>query len=184
MKVKKLTEAEVGDVKASALADHLGVDIDEIEDGYSDGLYEVGNEEYFVGTEDEAYEKAVDEIKMLFDDMGLDAFTSHFKDWILDNAIDEDAIDDIIEQEIEYFEDSEDDPDMLEYLRGLDDLDSKISFVKDMYGDSFDIWAKDYIDTDKVAEEAISEDGVAHFISYYDGEEIELGNNLFAYRLN
>ena len=31
MKVKKLTEAEVGDVKASALADHLGVDIDEIE---------------------------------------------------------------------------------------------------------------------------------------------------------
>lgn len=184
MKVKKLTEAEVGDVKASALADHLGVDIDEIEDGYSDGLYEVGNEEYFVGTEDEAYEKAVDEIKMLFDDMGLDAFTSHFKDWILDNAIDEDAIDDIIEQEIEYFEDSEDDPDMLEYLRGLDDFDSKISFVKDMYGDSFDIWAKDYIDTDKVAEEAISEDGVAHFISYYDGEEIELGNNLFAYRLN
>jgi hypothetical protein len=73
---------------------------------------------------------------------------------------------------------------MLEYLRGLDDFDSKISFVKDMYGDSFDIWAKDYIDTDKVAEEAISEDGVAHFISYYDGEEIELGNNLFAYRLN
>ena len=184
MKVKKLTEAEVGDVKASALADHLGVDIDEIEDGYSDGLYEVGNEEYFVGTEDEAYEKAVDEIKMLVDDMGLDAFTPHFKDWILDNAIDEDAIDDIIEQEIEYFEDSEDDPDMLEYLRGLDDFDSKISFVKDMYGDSFDIWAKDYIDTDKVAEEAISEDGAAHFISYYDGEEIELGNNLFAYRLN
>ena len=40
------------------------------------------------------------------------------------------------------------------------------------------------IDRDKIIEEAISWDGVPHFLSYYDGEEIELPNGYYAYRLN
>ena len=39
-------------------------------------------------------------------------------------------------------------------------------------------------DIDEIVDEAINWDGVAHFISRYDGEEIELGNGLFAYRTN
>ena len=170
------------DVAGKALANYLDIPLEDL-DYVGDDIYETQDTSYIVCDEDEAYKKAVDEIKMLVDDMGLDAFTPHFKDWIIDNAIDEDAIDDIIEQEIEYFEDDEDNPDMLTYLRGLNTLDDKVNYIKDLYGDSLAIWAKDYIDINKVADEAISEDGVAHFIAQYDGEEVDLGNNLFAYRI-
>ena len=170
------------DVAGKALANYLDIPLEDL-DYVGDDIYETQDTSYIVCDEDEAYKRAVDEIKMLVDDMGLDAFTPHFKDWIIDNAIDEDAIDDIIEQEIEYFEDDEDNPDMLTYLRGLNTLDDKVNYIKDLYGDSLAIWAKDYIDINKVADEAISEDGVAHFIAQYDGEEVDLGNNLFAYRI-
>jgi hypothetical protein len=42
----------------------------------------------------------------------------------------------------------------------------------------------DAIDIDAVVEECISEDGVAHFIASYDDNEIDLGDGLFAYRIN
>ena len=37
---------------------------------------------------------------------------------------------------------------------------------------------------DKIVDEAIKWDGIAHFISRYDGKEIDLGNGLYAYRQN
>lgn len=40
------------------------------------------------------------------------------------------------------------------------------------------------IDMGVVVEQCIYEDGVAHFIARYDGEEHDLGNGLFAYRNN
>jgi polyhydroxyalkanoate synthesis regulator phasin len=40
------------------------------------------------------------------------------------------------------------------------------------------------IDIDEATEGAISEDGVAHFISSYDGNEIELPSGYYAYRTN
>lgn len=40
------------------------------------------------------------------------------------------------------------------------------------------------IDIDKIVDGCISLDGTAHFLAGYDGEEIELDNDLFAYRTN
>jgi hypothetical protein len=40
------------------------------------------------------------------------------------------------------------------------------------------------IDMDEVVDQCIQEDGVAHFIARYDGDEIELENGLYAYRTN
>lgn len=40
------------------------------------------------------------------------------------------------------------------------------------------------IDINKVIEACISADGVAHFIARYDGEELDLGNDLYAYRVD
>ena len=40
------------------------------------------------------------------------------------------------------------------------------------------------IDMAEVVEQCIYEDGVAHFIARYDGDEIELENGLYAYRTN
>ena len=40
------------------------------------------------------------------------------------------------------------------------------------------------VDMDAIVDECISQDGIAHFIAYYDGDEMDLGNGLYAYRLN
>lgn len=39
-------------------------------------------------------------------------------------------------------------------------------------------------DVDHFVSDAVSSDGRGHFLSHYDGEEIELSKGLFAYRLN
>lgn len=170
------------DPKAIALADYEDVDVTEIDDE-GDGVYLIGDSlEYFVGTEDEAHARAVEEIKALFDDMGLESFTKNFQDEILRNFIDESEVDAFIESELDYFRNDEPDEDMVNYLENLTD---KVEYVKDTLGpDSFSDWAKDKIDLDAMAEEAIKQDGEAHFIAFYDGNEIDLGNGLFAYRMN
>ena len=170
------------DPKAQALALYLDITTDGIDSNYDDGVYDVGNEEYFVGTEDESYERAKDEVKMSFDDMGLDAFTPDFQEFILDNCIDQDEVDNFVEEEIRYFTEDEPDQNMVEYLEGLVD---RVQYIRDTLGDdTFKEWAKDKVDLDKLADEAIDRDGKEHFIAYYDGNEIDLGNGLFAYRLN
>jgi hypothetical protein len=40
------------------------------------------------------------------------------------------------------------------------------------------------IDIEGASEDAVNMDGVAHFISSYDGEEIALDNGSYAYRIN
>lgn len=40
------------------------------------------------------------------------------------------------------------------------------------------------IDMDKVVDKCISMDGIAHFVAIYDGKEINLGNGLYAYRVD
>jgi len=165
------------------LADYLGTSLEDM-DYLGNNIYDTPEGEYFVSTEEEAHRTAVQNVKDILDDEGVMAFTPSFRQWIVDNAIDEKAVDKVIDQEIKYFELEEDDPDMLEFLRGLDTYDKKISYVNDLYADSFDTWATDFVDRDKVAEEAVSEDGIAHFLAYYDGEEIDLPNNLKAYRIN
>ena len=69
-----------------------------------------------------------------------------------------------------------------EIFEGLVD---RVQYIRDTLGsDTFKEWAKDKVDLDKLADEAIDRDGKEHFISYYDGNEIDLGDGLFAYRLN
>lgn len=170
--------------KAAALSEYLDVEPSDISDTPEENVFEVGNsgQEYFVGTEEEAHAKAVEEIKMLFDDMGLDSFTKNFQDEILRDYIDESAVDEFIESELDYFRNDDPDEGMVNYLENLTD---KVEYIKDTLGpDSFASWAKDKIDLDAMADEAIRQDGEAHFIAYYDGNEIDLGHGLFAYRMN
>ena len=122
---------------------------------------------------------------MTLDDLGLEAFTPNFQKEILDNYIKDDVIDSFIDDEIEYFETQENDPEQLEYLRSLDTKESKLDYIRNIFGDLSDfIDSREALDEDEVARAAVDADGVAHFIAYYDGEENELGNGYFAYRIN
>lgn len=172
--------------RVELLAKYLDVDAEDIKESYRDNLFETSDgDEYFVVTESEAYELAKEEVESFIDDAGIDGFTPDFQEWVYNNAVDEDFINDAIDEEIEYCrsEDMNETADALESY----DFEDRLEYLKDMFStQKFAKWIKDHnaIDIDAVADEAISWDGVAHFIAYYDGEEIELGDGLFAYRVN
>ena len=174
--------------KLQALANYLGVEPNYFEEeSYDENLFESKeyNEEYLVLTEDEAREYADRYIRDLFDDMGFESFTPSFQDWIMDKALDQDVFDSIIEDEIDYFTNQEPDENSLEYVKSF--KDRPIEYARELFdGKSFYnfVVENNAIDMDTVVEECISQDGVAHFIAFYDGNEIDLGNGLFAYRTN
>ena len=76
-----------------------------------------------------------------------------------------------------------------EYIDYLcDDIDDPVQYLIDNYGEE---WLTDLlkdnsnlIDMEAIIDECISEDGIAHFLAKYDGEELELENGLYAYRTN
>lgn len=171
--------------KIEALAKYFGIDASEIEDE-GDNYFDTPEGEFRVFTEEEADEVAIEEIKNIFDDIGLDSFSSNFQDWVLNNALDEDEVNNFIDNEIDYFENEGEDEDLLSYLQSLDTLEDKIGYIKDLYGDSeeFNNWASDKINVDVVAEEVLEEDGRGPTLSVYDGEEVELPGDYFRYRMN
>lgn len=154
---------------------------------WDENVYETDDgEEYLVATEDQAYEYAKDEIKNVWDDLGLESFTDNFREWILENAVDQDFVNQVLDEEIDYYE-GEGEDDMVEYIKEVKEKGTGLDYLKELYGDrDFSKWLEEHdaIDLDKVADEAISWDGVAHFISSYDGKEHDLGNGLYAYRRN
>lgn len=219
--------------RAQALADYLGIDVADVDNIY-DNEFETPEGDYLVLDEDESYQYAKDGIESIYDDIGLEAFTSWMVDWIYDNALDTDWFEDFfredyesylddIESEVAYkgdyenrliqelhengditdddFETSEDGD--VDYSKFIGDIDSaKESFVNSRLRDIEGSYIEEYksnfgkdalkdvvdrfnlIDLDAVKDECIDNDGVAHFISSYDGDEHELGNGLYAYRTN
>lgn len=218
------------DIKIEKLAKYLGINANDIKKSeYDENVYEIdnGEQEWLVCNEEQAYDRAVDDIKSFYDDQGIGGFTPDFQEWILENAVntdfledatrediialvdeldDEEVADECIEEGIvesyevydensdEWSPELKDDVDFYDLRQQL--IDKKFDDVEDykeywisMLGESeFYQWLQDSeyadVDLDKVADECIKWDGKAHFISSYDGEEVDLGDDLYAYRLN
>ncbi len=216
-----------------ALREATGLDLDGARTGYRDDVIETDDGDYIILTEEEAYETARDNIENDIDDMGLEAFTENFQDWIIDNALDQDWFREAYEESNDYYIDdieneagngfesrlieeaydegivSDDEleeneygdkvlkdnssanferikEDYLEYLNGRED--DYVGWYRDNFGDDdlTRLIRDGYVslDIDKIVDECIKWDGVAHFLNTYDGEEIELPNGKFAYRIN
>lgn len=216
-----------------ALSEHFGVDEDEIEVSSWGGGHNfiVGDEEYWVGTYDEAYDAAVEEARMTLDEMGLEALAPDYKDYVVTKFVDTDEIESWMRESYGYYIDDiesesgsgfenrlieemydagiltdddfhkseyNDDPDF-EWLNDDIDLDAKkeeflnylcdnedaMSWLEGMYSESElgkVLEENNAIDYDGIAEDCVDTDGIAHFLASYDGEEVELVDNLFAYR--
>lgn len=73
----------------------------------------------------------------------------------------------------------------IDYL--CDRYEDAIEWYSDNSGDrelTEVVKTQNVLDVDKVVEEVIDQDGIANSLSTYDGEEIELGDGLYAYRTN
>ena len=220
--------------RVTLLAKEVGVDPDDIKvSDYDDEVYLVEDESWLVVTKDEAHDRAEESIKETIDDVGLDAFTDDFQEYILSHLLKDSALYDIVhesqEETVNELEDedggdfdnglistlydekyisdddfekneddepdyskiklSEDDIENLKekYIDDLSDNTDPVDYIKDISGDGKDLW--DFLDDNQlideagVVEECINEDGVAHFIGSYDEVEHDLGDGLFAYRL-
>ena len=123
--------------KIKSLAEYLGVDVDTVKQSvYDPNLFEIDEtgEEYLVLTEDEAREYAEDDIKNIFDDMGLDAFTPQFQKWICENAVDEDFFDEVLREDCDNLvaEYREEDPyDREEFANRLIELAYEAEIITD-----------------------------------------------------
>lgn len=230
---KPLTESFDDEDRINALAEFLNIDPSEISNSY-DYEYETPEGDYLVVDEDEATRLAEEDIESLYDDIGLDAFTPDFRDWIIMNALENDWFEDYVKESNEsYVEDIEyesgsngfdnrlieelydndiltdddfvlgedDEPDYSQLEDYIDIEDKKSEYVDlltyragdpvDYCGDNFGWdWVAEMaschglLDMQEVKDKCIMEDGIAHFIARYDGEEHDLGNGLYAYRTN
>ena len=209
--------------RINALASYLKVDPSTITDGYTENLFETEDgEEYFVVTEDEGRELARQDIENVFDDLGLDAFSPNFQDWIINNAVDTSFLEDFVREDYQnYAYDIESESDDTygtrlaaecveagliseedfedgqyvgdEDLQGLltEYLCDQVTDYREWFewnfgGDELSRILKDnlVVDMDAIVDECLTWDGIAHFVASYDGDEIELGDDLYAYRVN
>ena len=186
----KLVEEITKNDRLNALAAYLNVDANEyfdMDNYFNDNVFKSKqfDEEYLVLTEKEAYDRAVEEIKSVYDDLGLESFTPQFQDWIVNNAVQEDFFDNILDEEIEYFTNEEPDEDRVKALESY--RNNPHQYIIDYFGlEELSRLVKENnaVDLDMVAKEAIAQDGVSHFIALYDGDELDLGNGLYGYRIN
>ena len=68
-----------------------------------------------------------------------------------------------------------------------EDWDDPVEWFRDNFGDeqfTEVVTKQNLIDIDAVVDTCIEWDGIAHFIATYDGDELELDDGYYAYRLN
>lgn len=64
---------------------------------------------------------------------------------------------------------------------------NSLEYLEDNYGRDFlvhYVQENDLLNVRAIAEECVRIDGIAHFLAFYDGEEIDLGEGYVAYRRN
>ena len=191
-------------IKINALLNYLGetTETAEVEEGCRDEIIVIDGNEYLVLTDEEADQEYHEYQMNLIDDMGLDSFSDWAKDEILNHhttseyqnlfdEIQEESmscyIDDLrhmddLEEEMENAGcDNED-----EFLEYLCDQEDSVEYFKFNFGnDEYNriIKDNDLIDWDSVIQWVKDMDGRGIMASY-DGIEMELENNLYAYRIN
>lgn len=212
--------------RIKALATYLGVEEDEITEGYDDTVFEVNGEEYRVLDDDEADEAVVDEIESLIDDLGLEAFTPAMQNWILNIALcNPEWFDDALEEDTNRYVNDMTDEDVVEEAIRYDVIDEDDAYIEDEDGnqeinpdldienlgeqlvdalidkepDAYTWYVDNFgeksvsdlindgtltLDYQAIAKEWADWDGRGNSLSSYDGQEIELDNGLYAYRMN
>ena len=172
--------------------------------------FEVDGLEYLVATYDEAEKIALEDVKRSFEEMGFEACSEDFKEQMIDYMLDEEKLENLMKEEISSYVDSMDEEEIINSLESYVDDPEEIpeylrnetlveKMTEDRAQDPVNYWFKEYmddeefekfvqkndlVDWDKAASEVVRLDGMANTLATYDGEEIDLDNNLLAFRTN
>ena len=88
-------DAPEEDMRAVRLAQYLGITEDEIEQNeYNQNIYNVdgGEQEWFVGTWEDAREEALTAVEEFCDEVGLEGLSNWMQRWVLNYAVDTDRL--------------------------------------------------------------------------------------------
>lgn len=141
--------------KINTLAQFLEIEASELEQSsYDENIFNYGNQEYLILTDEEADEKTAEEIKNSLWAFNTNFIIQHCKNFEKMDIYEIEAA----EKSLKYAQEN-----CCENANGL-----VYALINDI---------------DEFIEDAIIADGRGHFISYYDGIENEL-NGLYIYRLN
>jgi hypothetical protein len=163
--------------KMKALAEFKGVELDDVED--SNYAFEVDGEEWEVLTDREADEKLKDYIRESVWAFNTDFLASHIdaEDVVRQLGL-ESSFEDEDGEEVEIGDDEE----VIHMNTGM----NLVELIKS-FQEKFEDGNSDLIgmigDFDRFVSDAESSDGRGHFLSGYDGEEVEMGK-FFGYRIN
>ena len=173
----------------------------------NENTFEVDGAEYLVLSEDEREEEFYNYQKSLIEDMGLDAFSGWAQDYIIDNFVDDEWFIEAMREHFEYYisdirEELADDEkfenrlqeemaeigceDEEDYLNYLCSLEEPIEwFLSNFSQNELNATVKEHnlINWEDVINWVAREDGY-NCLSSYDGIEMELEDNLYAYRIN
>ena len=196
--------------RAIKLLDYLGLDetTEVKESKYDDNTFIVENEEYMVLTDEEADDAHYNYIENFIDDCGIGGFTPYGQEYIIENCMDKSWFDDAMQESYEsYVDDIRHESAMNDEFENrleeemseadCEDEDSFVEYLCSMYEDGVEWYRhnfgdKDFFDVAKercsvdiqaVSEFCIREDGRGHSLSHYDGHELELEDDYYAYRI-
>lgn len=180
-----VTAEDLAKSDVKSVVDDLG--IESFTKDYQKKIFDkFADEEPFRQAFDESYRSYIEDIKSEDDD----EYENRFVRELVENEIVSD--DDLIKNEdglLALKEDTDEDDlvdrfvdavanawnyDYVNWMKTEFGLDEVTRFIKD----------NDAIDWDEVAKDAVNTDGIAHFVASYDGEELELGADLYAYRID
>ena len=127
-----------------ALTNYFNVDREDIEQ-QDEHVFIVNGDEYWVGNYNEAYDEALEIAKNDLEDLGLEALTDDYREYVMNNYLDNDAMEDIMREYYEgYVNDIEDEVDELFGNR----------LVRELYDN--DILNDEYFEKDEDGERSIS----------------------------
>jgi len=195
--------------KIVAILNYLQSDVDDIIIN-SESEIEIDGATYKILTDDEADNCFEQYQKDLWEEMGMQSFNPNFQEQILsdDDIIDKTWFDDVLQEFQESYcndieseiSDNEDFENRLEqeisengcknkdeYIEYLTDGVDSIQDFKDNFGiDEFSriCVENSFIDIDKVIELIKEWDGRGISLASYDGDELDIENNFYAYRID
>lgn len=175
---------------------------------YDDNVFIINGKEYMILTDKEADEVHKDYIASFVDDAGISGFSEFAQGYIFDYCIDTSWFDDAMRESFEfYIEDIRNETascdefsnrleeEMAEACCDNEDsyiehlclsYENAVEWYRDNFGeDSFNqaVNTNCYVDISKISEFCIEHDGRGHSLSSYDGNELELDNEYYAYRV-
>lgn len=181
--------------------------VEVIESEYDDNVFTVDGQDYLILNDGEADEAHKNYIQQIIEDRGIEVFSDFAQKYILYNCVDTSWFDMAMRESYEFYmedirteksynnfanrleeemfeQDCEDEASYLEYLCSIY-KDGVQWYMNNLGKEDFMEALKKYgnLDIDKISDFCIEYDGRGHSLASYDGNELELENGYYAYRV-